>query len=279
MSNMIFERHRRSNPALPFSIHISHVQSSQVFMANWHDNIEFLYCFEGSGKVKCDVTEHHMKVGDTIAINPRCLHSITSDTSVKYYCLILDNDFFTENAIDIEKIRFNEKITDAKAGELMFRVANCINDKDDEYYVTATRLAVLEYMYYLTKNHSTKMIKKAGKISKSHAAVLEAIEYINYHFAEKLTLDDISTKVGFSRYHFARIFKENTGLTLIEYINARRCDTACFLLRETKKTIGEICTECGFDTPSYFAKAFCRIHGILPSEYREKHSQNASRFL
>ena len=120
------------------------------------------------------------------------------------------------------------------------------------------------------------MIKKTEKVSKSHAAVLETIEYINYHFAEKLTLDDISARAGFSRYHFARIFKENTGLTLIEYINARRCDTACFLLRETKKTIGEICSECGFENPSYFAKSFCRIHGILPSEYREKHAQITS---
>ena len=89
MSNIIFERHLVANPALPFSIHIDCVQNSQVRMANWHDNTEFLYCFEGSGKVKCDVTEHHMKVGDTIAINPRCLHSITSESSVTYYCLIL----------------------------------------------------------------------------------------------------------------------------------------------------------------------------------------------
>ena len=273
MSNIVYERHLMSNPSLPFIFHTDSVYTP-MNTANWHDNTEFLYCIEGSGIVCCDNLRIPMEPGNTIVINARRLHTVSAENFVKYHCFIVDNSYFLENGIDIQGIKFCERICDNRSGSLIQKIADLCSDQNDKYHITATRLAVLEFIYYITKNYSCKNDDAAGDISKSYAAVLDSIEYINNHFTEKLSLDDIASKVGFSRFHFARVFRQNTGVTLVEHINARRCDTAAFLLRETKKSISEISCECGFENPSYFAKAFCKARGILPSEYRQKYSKS-----
>lgn len=273
MSDIRYERHYMSNPSLPFIFHTDTIHTTQTASANWHDNTEFLYCIEGNGVVNCDNMKIPMNVGDTIVINARKLHNVTAENHVKYHCFIFDNVFFAENGLNIQNIKFNEKISDAHAGHLMEKIAECIKQKDNELHVTAVRLSVLEFLYYVTKNFSVKDTDLSPVTSKSYTAVLDTIEYINNNFSEKLPLDDLAARVGFSRYHFSRIFKENTGVTIVEHINARRCDSAAFLLRETQKPISEIGVECGFENPSYFAKSFQSTFGILPSEYRKKYSK------
>ncbi len=273
MSDIKYERHMMTNPALPFIFHDDIDRYRQSEIANWHDNTEFLHCTYGEGIVNCDSNVINMNKGDTIVINARYLHSINSETKLKYHCLIVDNSFFTDNGIDIKRISFSEKINDKTAADKIERIALCMNNKDNPLHTALTRLAVLDYICYMTENYSHSNTAERKSLSKGYSAVLDAIEYINNHFAEKLSLEDISSRAGFSKYHFTRIFKENTGITVIDHINARRCDNASFLLRETRKPISEISIECGFESPSYFAKAFSKLYRVLPSEYRKHHSK------
>ena len=272
MIDIRYERHMMENSALPFIFHNISMPDLRSGITNWHDNTEFIHCTDGYGFVNCDSNSIEMKKGDTVVINARCLHSIRSICNFKYHCLIVDNSFFKDNGIEIEKINFDETVDDKSASEKMTNIAACIKNKELDLYVARTRLAILDYICHMTENFSHRVLDKSNKTSKGYAAVLDAIEYINNHFSEKLTLEEIASKVGFSRYHFTRIFKENTGVTVVEHINARRCDNASFLLRKTNKPISEIGVECGFDSPSYFAKSFSSSYGLLPSEYRKKYS-------
>lgn len=273
MSNIKYERHLMENPALPIIFHDDVVRRNLSGVVNWHDNTEFLHCTGGEGIVHCDSHSFEMKEGDTIIVNARCIHSISSESHVKYHCLIVDNSFFKDNGIDIENIVFNEKIRDDDAAKKMHHVSSCIKNHGKEFYIAHARLALLDYICYITDNFSHKKLTKSAKISKSYTAVLDTIEYINNNFSEKLTLEDIAARAGFSKFHFSRIFKENTGITVIEHINARRCDRARFMLRETDKLISEISAACGFESQSYFAKTFSASCGLLPSEYRKKYSK------
>lgn len=273
MIDIHFERHLMSNPTLPFIFHTDFVSKKRNEYANWHDNTEFLYCLEGHGYVHCDNTELLMTKGDIIIINARCLHKIDSPESVKYYCLIIDNSFFKDNGIDIEKIRFKERFNDTLAAEYIEKAVSCFKQSDGKFSIAQKRLNVLNFVYYICCNYSQELSTKSTTFTKSYTAVLDAIEYINKNFRQRLSLDEISSNAGFSRYHFSRIFKENTGQTIIEHINTKRCEYAGILLRDTSFTVSEISFECGFDNPSYFAKTFKNIYGLLPSEYRQKHSK------
>lgn len=271
MPDITFERHRMSDFTLPFIFHSNVSLNNTSGLANWHDNTEFLYCTEGEGSVSIDASKLDMKAGDLIIVNARCLHLVKSESFFKYHCLIIDNSFFMDNGINIEDLYFTEKLCDHITRGLFLNIADCLADKSGKVSVARKRLSVLEFICHIHENHSRKKNIPSSNLTKSYRAVLDAIEYINKHYAENITLESISSFAGFSRYHFTRIFKQSTGITLVEYINARRCKAAAMLLRESRKSISEICIECGFDTPSYFAKSFKSFYGILPSAYRKKY--------
>ncbi len=273
MINILYERHLMQNPALPFNFHTDTINPPHDYYPNWHDNPEFLCCVDGEGEVLIDTVPISMKKGDTIVINPRHLHATKTSNKMTYHCLIVDEKYFRDNCIDIDKTYFMEKINDPKAYELMEMVNHAYKRQWTDFSAAKIRLCVLEYIYFMSKNYSGKAKPVAKKNSKSYVAVLDSIEYINNHYKENLTLDEISAKAGFSRFHFSRLFKENTGSTVVELINAKRCEAATILLRETSMPISEICFECGYDSPSYFAKTFSKIYGYLPSDYRKIHSK------
>lgn len=95
--------------------------------------------------------------------------------------------------------------------------------------------------------------------------------YIESHFSETITRNDIEKLVHLNRDYINREFKRATGYTLMEYIQYYRILEAKKMLRECDKTISEISTQTGYDSPAYFSKIFKRRTNITPVEYRNKH--------
>ncbi|WP_308282474.1 AraC family transcriptional regulator [Pseudonocardia nigra] len=98
-----------------------------------------------------------------------------------------------------------------------------------------------------------------------------ARDLIDRHFAEPLDLDAMATAAGFSRYHFARGFKEAYGETPGQYLTRRRVERAQDLLRSANLTVTEICHLVGFSSLGSFSSTFARLVGASPTEYRRVH--------
>lgn len=95
-----------------------------------------------------------------------------------------------------------------------------------------------------------------------------ALEYIQAHISEQISIDDISSYVNLSRYHFIRVFKHSIGITPYAYIINCRITLAKRLLMETSFSVDEIAHECGFlDTANFIAK-FKKHTGMSPLKYR-----------
>jgi len=269
-----YERHLLTNSHLPFIFHTDTIIETKGIHSNWHDNTEFLCCIEGSGVVHIDNSAIAMKKGDTVVINARCLHYITSPSSVTYRCLIIDNSFFIENGIDISKLKFISHFHDAEACRFMENIHTTFNDSSLSYRIAEIRLSVLNFLLHVCKGYMKLCASETGgKISKSHEAILKAVEYIDNNYEKRLTIDEIAAVAGFSKFHFSRLFKNYTGFTVIEHINGRRCDNAKVMLENETKSISQIAAECGFESSSYFAKAFEKFFGVLPSAYRKDFMQ------
>jgi AraC-like DNA-binding protein len=84
----------------------------------------------------------------------------------------------------------------------------------------------------------------------------------------QLTLLDLSAVVHMSPYHFARLFKQSTGVPPHRFLVEQRIARASALLREPQLSIGEVGRLVGFRIPSHFTAAFRRMTGITPSAYR-----------
>lgn len=96
-----------------------------------------------------------------------------------------------------------------------------------------------------------------------------AADYIEDQLFSDIRGEDVACKTGFSLYHFHRIFQNLTGENLKSFIRKRRLSEAAKLLITTKKKIIEIAYDCQFETPESFSRAFKKIFGLNPLEYRQ----------
>lgn len=101
-------------------------------------------------------------------------------------------------------------------------------------------------------------------------ALGEIINHILQHPEEKTDMNEIAAKVGMSYYNFSRYFKKVTGFNFSEYCNMMRIRYAENLLIKTDKSITDIASQIGIDTPSYFTRLFKQINDISPIEYRKR---------
>ena len=95
-----------------------------------------------------------------------------------------------------------------------------------------------------------------------------AIAFINENLSRDFKLKDLATVVEMSPYHFARMFKQSTGLTPHQYLVKQRINKAKELLRQTEIAIADIGYTVGYKNPSHFAKVFRQQTKVSPTDYR-----------
>ena len=97
-----------------------------------------------------------------------------------------------------------------------------------------------------------------------------AVQYIEDRCFYRLTVEDVADHVGVERTYLYRIFKRELGCSVSEYIQKRKINKAQTLLLESNITATEIANSLCFDSVSHFSKAFKRLTGFTPTEYRKK---------
>ena len=124
-----------------------------------------------------------------------------------------------------------------------------------------------EGMYDRTKGQEGNTTVKQKEYMET---VLNACSYINHHYQENITLEQVASISGFSKFHFTRIFKQCMDMTFYEYLNEKRITKAEELLYTTVLSITDIAMNSGFSSISAFNRTFKSIKGCSPSEYRNK---------
>ncbi len=105
-----------------------------------------------------------------------------------------------------------------------------------------------------------------GEPMRFHAE--EARQFIREHCADPLTLDGIAARYGHNPSYFSRLFHQEAGLPLVEFINRCRVEKSCQLLKRTEAPIVEIAVAVGYNNLSHFNRSFRRFIGMTPREYR-----------
>ena len=128
----------------------------------------------------------------------------------------------------------------------------------------ATALAAHLLRNYSTRKHSLPEHEDGLPKYK----LKQALEYMNAHLSENVSLATISEELGMSQYYFCRLFKQSTGITPHAYLIQQRVEMSKQLLKQRELTSNEIAIRCGFANPSHFAKHFQKHTGILPKQFR-----------
>jgi AraC family transcriptional regulator, arabinose operon regulatory protein len=100
----------------------------------------------------------------------------------------------------------------------------------------------------------------------------KSIEFMKEHLHEPLQIATLAAVVNLSRSHYTTIFHRVTGYAPLKYLNHLRLQRAVRLLHTTDLSIKEISEQLGFSDQFYFSRAFRKLHGHAPSEYRRRHA-------
>ncbi|WP_151737490.1 helix-turn-helix domain-containing protein [Paenibacillus tengchongensis] len=133
-------------------------------------------------------------------------------------------------------------------------------------YQTLLASRFMELVVYLSRLYDHQ--EKGVANSLMHLA--SAISYIEDHYLEPLTLEEIAERSGVSVRHLNRIFQAYYQTTPVAYVQRLRLERASTLLKQTKRPITEISFECGFNDSNYLTRQFKRTYGMTPKAYRKK---------
>ena len=121
-------------------------------------------------------------------------------------------------------------------------------------------------------NDYTARVHKMKQFAFCSSQIRLCCEYIDTHPEEKLTLEMLADKAGYTSYHLSRKFKQEMKCSIIDYIQLSKLERAKYLLVNTQNTVDEISDSLGFGTRSYFTSVFKKHTGQTPSGYRKEHS-------
>ena len=94
-------------------------------------------------------------------------------------------------------------------------------------------------------------------------------DYLDQNFAAAIRLDDLAARFYINKFYLTRVFREQFGLSVQQYLQQVRVTHAKQLLRFSDQTVEQIAAACGMPDPNYFARVFRKIEGVAPSEYRK----------
>ncbi|MGP9076492.1 response regulator transcription factor [Geobacillus thermodenitrificans subsp. calidus] len=121
-----------------------------------------------------------------------------------------------------------------------------------------------------------KLINAFDQSSQTREPVREAIQFIDHHLKQDLSLKDVAEHVHLNPSYFSTLFKEQMKLTFSEYLTRRRMQRAKELLITTRMTVSEIAEECGYKTTKYFIRLFKEMEGETPNSYRKRQNKGVS---
>ncbi|MCI0449838.1 MAG: helix-turn-helix domain-containing protein [Chlorobi bacterium] len=136
-------------------------------------------------------------------------------------------------------------------------------------------LTAKAFMIDIDRTSQSPFIMFAGQKTHGDKAVLNAQEFIEQNYTDKITVDKLSERLGVGRRTFERRFKKATANTVVEYIQRVKIEAAKKELESGRKTVSEVMYNVGYTDTKAFRDVFKKFAGISPVDYRNKYNKEA----
>lgn len=123
--------------------------------------------------------------------------------------------------------------------------------------------------FYQKFNAITNIVRTQADTDYTNHIVITTREYLETHYAENITLEEVAQQVNISPQYFSKVIKKHTGFNFIDWLSVIRIGKAKDLLQNPETTVKEVCFLVGYKDPNYFSRIFKRRIGITPTEYQK----------
>ena len=238
---------------------------------------------ENDYQVICNGKLYSLDVGDILIIAPGVVHTIPEKKGTRYILLANFSNCITLKAFDsiLSLIQPTIIVSEKNYPSIYRQCQDLILNSTAEYFGNEQfkEVAVYNQLINLLLLVGREYTKQSGIFTDAPVAkqqeymqkFMTLCDYINNNCTESLSVDDAANMVGFSKFHFSRLFKKFTGTTFYSYVNERRIAHATLLLLDSEKSITEIAIGSGFNSISSFIRIFKINRGCTPTEFRNMH--------
>lgn len=266
---------------------VSRIQEIQQPFLHAHSGYEFYLCLAGQGKLVTERNVHELSAGILTIIAPDALHMPRSIPGEPFHRFILSVDHtYLENlngeaqsqeADEIDRwlpakeeaslcLQLNSRQLLAMQ-DIFVQLERELNERK-KCFSLAVRSLILQLFINLDRYQEGKVAVASGNGERKQ--IVEGImEWVAKNYAETLRIEELCSRYHMSRSYLHRIFKQETGLTIVEYLISYRINKAKILLKNDSMSITEIAHCSGFQDLSHFSRIFKRQLGVTPRAYRD----------
>ena len=244
---------------------------------HWHREAELIHIREGALHLYIDEREILARAGDLMLIGEGVLHGGEPEDCV-YDCIVFDTALLLSveackrglksllsHSLFLPRADIEADPTFAGAVQALFR--RCEEGvAGGELNVMAALFALFGRM--VEKNYDARMQTVSDRFVQKAAQLKPALEYIETHYGQSITLETLARQTGMSPKYFCRFFRTVVHRSPIDYVNYYRIECASHFLTSTDMTVAEIAQHCGFNDSSFFIKQFRKYKGTTPGKLR-----------
>ncbi|WP_309120585.1 AraC family transcriptional regulator [Paenibacillus sp.] len=257
---------------------------------HYHQGCELLYVSEGTGKIVVNRRTYEIEPGSLYWFQPFQLHAVRPDVDASrpYVRTVMSFDpvgvdrcaaafpdlqrFFRS----LWKRRLSEQRFDVSGrAPFLEAILSAFEPKKDEGGEQTNMLLLLQVIACL-RNELGGRVPLEGEGEERTLRYSESVmQWIEVHFANDFALEALSESLHLSKNYVSRVFRQETGSSITDYLMARRIKEASKLLRSSDVPVERVGIEVGLPNASYFCHLFKRVVGVSPLQYRKRSQSNA----
>lgn len=267
------------------AISFNRMYTTSVLYYHWHQCVELLYISSGYGIVVVDNQHYTARPGRLFIFPPFRLHKVQVDHS--------DKNPYHRTTMHIEQSVVESALSAFPRHQAQF-AALAASNLPAQIYDLSEHAAfierILEQFQRLEDNEQTTASEVAFLVMqlmtflpeqpqryppRQQTVASRIMNWIEAHYASKFSLEQLACDLGLSRSYTSRVFRQQTGGNIHEYLLTRRIKRSCDLLRNSDESIDAIALAVGFGEVTYFITCFKKMMRQTPLQYR-KASQRRS---
>ncbi|MBO5144657.1 MAG: helix-turn-helix transcriptional regulator [Lachnospiraceae bacterium] len=285
-----FQKEIKQHGSDGFPFLVSHERLSKYeagsFLWHWHPEIEITFIESGQMLYKVNQLAFHLKTGDMLFGNANTLHagemknqqdceyiSITFSPRLIYgfyqssICLKYVEPLTQDLSLSAIHLDYTQEWHTVFAALIKEMIA--LYENQQNFYELEISIR-LQSLWKLILEHYTPANNASAHDKRDYDRIREIMNYVEQHFHEKITLEDISAHLHLCESECSRLFKRYMNLSLFSFLQEYRVERSLEYLADRNETVSGAAEKCGFADSNYYAKVFAKIKGISPSAYRKK---------
>ena len=251
---------------------------------HWHNDLEINLIREGEAVFQVYQKSYRVRTGEGFLLNRNVPHSCSSpgNEHVRYSTILVRPDFlYGDFGSDVERKCFqpflqNSAIPciyltgfDENGKEILQKLDQVEEAFDRKRFCYELKIKGLlcEAFAMILYGHRQELTKFVPANLQELERLEKMLNYLNMHFTEVISLQDLADQVHLSREVCCRLFKKMTGKTITGYLEEYRVNKSFSLVQSGQYSMTQITEMVGFSNPSRFASAFRKRFGCNPGEY------------